>query len=344
MNKQIATAALSVVLSLGLAGCKAYDVPEYVEVDTSETAFVVPLENDGDGQAKFQSIDYLEAKKVALKRIQIPHRWNQTGRMWNTGEWIDTIRVIKVNRAPVTREWDADKDKDKAIWLESRDSVGFSTGFNCTAMIKEEDAAKFLYWNRGGELSSVMDSEIRNRIMQVAFEVAQQFPLDTLRGEKQRVIDAVRADVVPYFADRGITISMIGMYGGMSYENEKIQVSIDNVFIAQQEKEVNRARFDAQQKANERIELEAMALAEKARTQAKGAADAKVLEAKGEADSLALRAAAIKEAGPALFQLRTLEIEQARVERWDGRYPVTFFGSGQSMGMMLNVPVVTPQK
>jgi len=339
--KRFIMGLMAVIGFASLQGCAQYDTPEYVEVETSETAFVVPLEDGGDEQAKFQSVSYLESKKVALKRIQIVHRWNQTGRMSFTGEWIDKIRVVKVNRAPVTREWDAERDKTKAIWLESRDSVGFSTGFNCTAMIKEEDASKFLYWNRGGSLSDVMDSEIRNRIMQVSFEIAQQYPLDTLRGEKQKIIDAVRKDVVPYFAERGITISMIGMYGGMTYENDAIQKAIDNVFIAQQAKAVNLAAFEAQQKANEKIELEAKALAERARTEASGRADAKVAEAEGEAKSLQVLAAAVKETGPALFQFRQLEIEKERVTRWNGAYPTYYMATGSNgsgPNLLLNVP------
>lgn len=332
------------LLALLAVGCKPYDTPEYVEVETSETAFVVPLEGDSQDQAKFQSVDFLEQKKVAAKRIQVPHRWNQTGRMPNSGDWIDTVRVIKVNRAPVTREWDADRDRSKAIWLESQDSVGFSTGFNCTAMIKEEDASRFLYWNRGGSLSDVMDSEIRNRIMTIAFEVAQDYPLDKLRSQKQEIIDAVRTDVIPYFAERGITITMIGMFGGMTYENPAIQTSIDNVFIAQQEKAVNLAKFEAQQKANERITLEAQAIAEKRLTEARAAADAKVLEAEGESKSLTVRAQAVRDSGPALFQLRQLEIEQARVEKWNGQYPVTLMGGSERLGMFMNVPTPAVDK
>lgn len=322
---------------------RPYDVPEYVEVDTSETAFVVPLEDSSGGQSKFQSVSYLEEKKVAAKRIQIPHRWNQTGRLPRTGEYLGIVRVIKVNRVPVTREWDGERDKSKGIWLESQDSVGFSTGFNCTAVIREEDAAKFLYWNRGGSLADVMDSEIRNRIMTKAFEVAQRYPLDELRSKKQEVIDAVRADVVPYFADRGITITMIGMYGGMTYENPGIQKAIDEVFIAQQEKDVNLARFEAQQKANERITLEAQAQAQKKLTEAKASADAKVLEAQGEAESLRVRAQAIQQTGQPIFQLRQLEIEQARVEKWDGKYPMYLFGAMPgNTSLMLNVPQPQP--
>src|SRR4051812_47694605 len=177
--------------SMLLAGCiKDYDKPEYQEIDTAETGFLIPLEGDSDSQAKFASEKYLDERKVAAKRVQITHRWNQTGRLPNDGQWIGTVRLIKVKRSPVTREWTAEAtrgtaSKDQAIWTESQDSVGFSMGFTCTALIKEEDAAKFLYFYPSGSLGDVMDTEIRARVQKTASEVAARYRLDDLRGKKQ---------------------------------------------------------------------------------------------------------------------------------------------------------------
>src|SRR5207248_1101118 len=85
------------------SGCiKSYDKPEYKEIDTSETGFLIPLEGDSVSQAKFQSEDYLKQRKVAAKRVQITHRWSQEGRLPDSGRWIPIVRLIKVNRSPVT--------------------------------------------------------------------------------------------------------------------------------------------------------------------------------------------------------------------------------------------------
>src|SRR5437899_10464895 len=76
------------LLLLG-AGCvRQYDKPEYIEVDTSETGFLIPLEGDTAEQVKFQSEDYLKQHKVATKRVQISHRWSQEGRWHADGKWI----------------------------------------------------------------------------------------------------------------------------------------------------------------------------------------------------------------------------------------------------------------
>ena len=258
---------MPVALALGGSGCiRAYDRPEYVEIDTSETGFLIPLEGDSTEQVKFQSEDYLKQHKVAAKRVQITHRWSQEGRWPADGRWIGTVRLIKVNRSPVTREWVTTQTTvsaasigrmDKAIWIESADSVGFSMGFTCTAFIPEEDASKFLYWYPSGSLADVMDKEVRARVQQAAAEVAARYPLDSLRSRKQEISDAVKQTVTNFFAARGVTITTVGMFGGMTYENPEIQKSIDQTFIAQQLKVVNEAKFEAQKKENERMELEA---------------------------------------------------------------------------------------
>ena len=98
MKKFIVAIAL-----ISLAGCmKPYDVPEFVEIGPNETAFVVPLTGaNQDSQGQFDSADYLNERKVATKRIQIPHEWVQKGRMSNDGEWVPTMRVLRVDRQPV---------------------------------------------------------------------------------------------------------------------------------------------------------------------------------------------------------------------------------------------------
>jgi len=355
-------APLLLVLPLASgAGCmRPYDRPEHLEIDTSETGFLIPLEGDGSQQAKFQSEEYLAQRKVAAKRVEITHRWSQEGRLHNDGRWIPTVRLVKVNRSPVTREWMTIDNatgsasrrpslNDKAIWIESADSVGFSMGFTCTAFISEEDAARFLYWYPSGSLAEVMDREVRGRIQQVAAEVAARYPLDSLRSKKQEISDAVKKDLTSFFATRGITVTTVGMFGGMTYENPEIQKSIDQTFIAQQQKVVAEARFDAQKKENERLELEAEGLAEKERRQAMGLADARKTAAGAEAESIRQISRAAEEAqtNPLLMQLKVLDVEKARIEKWDGHYPQWWMSGTAPNGgpnLLLQMPAFEAMK
>jgi hypothetical protein len=311
------TYTLLLLATLAAAGCRPYDRPEFEEIDTSETGFLIPLEGDTNDQLAFESEGYLEDRKVATKRVQIVHRWVQTGRLYWSGDWMDMVRLVKVDRSPITREWTADatsgtSSQNQAIWIESKDSVGFSVGFNCTAFIQEPDTAKFLYMYRSKSLADMMDTEIRARIQSVAAEVAAKYDLDVLRSRKQEIIDEVRKDVIPFFAARGINITTIGMFGGFTYQNPKIQDAIDQTFVVQQLKVISQAKFDAQAKENERQVLEAKAKADQSRAVAEGEADAirRIAEATRQAKS-----------DPLFVVLKQLEIEHDRIARWDGHYP-----------------------
>lgn len=343
MFRSVSVLVLAMVAMMSF-GCKKYEVPEYKEVQPNQTAFVIELE--GDDQSRLNSIEDYEAKKVSNKRIRITKRWNQTGRLWYSGDWIPTVSVITVDRSPVTREWTSEEgsgtsSKDEAIWVESSDSVGFSVGFNCTAYIEEPNASTFLYYYPSGSLASVMDTEIRSRIQQIAAEQAAKEPMDTLREKKNQIIAAIREDVIPFFRERGITITTIGMFGGFTYENNKIQESIDLVFVAQQEKNREQALLEAMDSKTKRLEQEGIAEANQAREVAKGKADGVVLIAKAEAESIRLINIAAAEAAnnPLLLQLKQLEVEQARISKWNGNVPS--FMMGESGGGFLPLMQMT---
>lgn len=356
------------LLALGFlffgTGCAKYDVPEYREVKTSETAYVLPLEGATSAQVKFDSAAFLEQHKVAAKRIQIPHRRNKTGRMYTDGSWIPTIKVIVVDRSPVTVEWRACEDakghvvkdsRDQAIWIESADSVGFAMGWTCTAYVKEEDASQFLYMYPSGSLKGVLDTEVRARIQMVAAQEAAKYKLDNLRDKKNEIAAAVKADVIEFFTKRGITITTVGMFGGMTYENDSIQESIDKTFIAQQEKVNSAAMLAAQNDKNARIQSEALALAEAARTKAKGEADGNLAKlqaeasgafAKSEAEAkgvdLVNKALEKAQGNPVFLQSKALDVERIKAQQWSGNYPSTVIGSGANLWIGLGDKGVQP--
>lgn len=317
-----------------------------MEVATHETAFVVPLEGKSTDQVKLDSAAAYDKFKVMTKRIQLDKRWNQTGRISNDGEWIPTVKVIKVDRSPVTREWCADTDggtnkKNEAIWAESSDSIGFSTGFNCTGYVAEADTSKFLYWYPNTGLAIVMDSEIRNRIQQIVAEVSNKYTMDILRAQKQELIDSVRKDVIPFYAERGITITTIGQYGGFTYENPDIQKAIDNVFVAQQEKAKEKSLLEAMGSKKSRLQDEGTATANQKREEAKGTADAILLVKTSEAQGITLLNDALKKAegNPIFLSVKSLEVEEKRIARWNGDVPQWITGNGSGGFVpMVNIP------
>lgn len=351
MKKAIAVAipiTILVIVIIISSVRKPYDTPAYREIKPHETAFVVPLEGDTYKQAKFASVKHLEDMKVAAKRIQITHRWNQTGRMHWQGEWIDNVMVITVDRSPVTREWSADAQtgtstKNQAIWAESRDSIEFSTGITVTAQVAEENAALFLYRYQNKNLAYVMDNEVRARVQATFSDISAQYDMSELRGKKREILDAIRKDITVFFQERGITITTVGQFGGFTYRNPKIQDAIDSVFIAQREKDVAKAMLEAQSDKNRKLQMEGEGEAKKLREIAKGRKDAAITAAEGKSQAIRMVAEATKAAGsdPTFLRIKQLEVDKAKVEKWNGVLPVyslTTGGGNSSFLMTLPSP------
>ncbi|MEB5480755.1 SPFH domain-containing protein [Shouchella clausii] len=289
-----------------LTGCvKPYNKPVFVEIEPNQTAFVIPLEGNTGDQGKFESEALLKESQVATKRVQVERKWVQTGawwKLWWSGEYKDTVKVIVVDRYPETREW---KDENAFIG-ESKDSIKFEQGMSATAQILEEDTATFLYQYSGKTLAEVMDKEVRNKIGTVLLEEYGAISIDEIRGDKADVIAKVRAEVEPYFKERGITLSNIGYIGDLKYLQSDIQEAINKDFKAQQEQK-------AQETMNE-TEIE---------------------KAEAEAEANRIR----KESMEEIVEIKKLELQERFIEKWDGKMPI-YNGSGDD-SLLMQMP--TPE-
>jgi len=249
-----------VILLISLIGCIAPPKIELLEtIETNETAFLVPLEGETkEGQGKFMSIEYLEQAKIATKRISLPQRKQKIGRFDHEVKWIPTMRVIKINRAPVTREWTQDKDtgskkQNQSIEVESKDSIGFSVGINITSLIKEEDSAKFLYYYAGKSLDKIIDENVRGYITSI---LSNEFGIRNLtecKAEKDIIQQKLEKETIQEFSKYGISITNIGLVGGLTYEEKKIQEAIDNAYVAEMSILEKMNALEAQKQENERV-------------------------------------------------------------------------------------------
>lgn len=231
--------AIFAVVVLFFTACKPYQEQVYVEIKPNETAFVVPMEqNTKAGQEKLKSLEYLEKNKVASKRIYIPTAWHQTGRARWSGKYIPTVKVIVVDRTPVTREWvqGAKKGtgtKDEEITVESSNSIAFRLGITCTASIPEEDAAKFQYWYGGKTLENVMDENVRSYIQDLLTAEFGKRVLLACQNQRTDVYTIMKNTTIEWFGSRGIRIDNIGVAGDWTYVNPEIQTAINLEFIAE---------------------------------------------------------------------------------------------------------------
>lgn len=307
--KKFIVMLLAIVMTCTLfTGCiKPYDKPEFVTIEASQTAFLIPLVGDTTEQAAFSSEELLAEHKVATKEIQIPHRWVQTGRKNWTGEYRPSATLIIVERKPVSRSWEsgdsAATSANKAIFAETSDGIGVYVGMNCSAQIEETDAAKFLYRYNNTPLETVIDTDIKKMVEdEFNMEVSKYTSTDLL-NHKVDIMEAVKANVTAYFKEFGITITVLGLKEGISYENPDIQEAIDAKFASEQELVI-------QQNKNE----------------------ANLAKAEAEAKAIILTAEAQAEANRILSESLTDKIlRQMYYEKWDGKLPEVLGGDDTSV-------------
>lgn len=226
-----------------LIGCGPAKIPVYEPVGPNETAFVLPLEGENlENQKQFKSIDYLASKKVAAKRIMIPTKKFKKGRMWNNFIYERNVLVIKVDRAPVTREWTMEEasgtnSTNEALYMESKESIEFGIPLTVTAYVKEENTARYLYFYAGKQLEKIIDLNVRSFCQAYLSNKFSGHILETGRGMKAEFIIALFDSAKVFFEEKGITISIIGAAGGLRYSSDDIQTAIDQKFAAEIDKE-----------------------------------------------------------------------------------------------------------
>lgn len=206
------------------------------------------------------SVDFLTAKKVATKRVEIPHTTLKTATM-ERDMYIPSAKLILVDRSYYAREWVKSNTKgtstrDESIAFETADSINGHTGFMSEALVSEEDAALFLYTfglkpdtekyesenhkkfasvAYGYSLADVMDNNVRRQAQAIAArEFGSKSTNDCIKLKKE-IITTVDKETKEAYKGTGITIRYIGFAEGLTWDNPKIQASIDSVFIAKTE-------------------------------------------------------------------------------------------------------------
>jgi len=252
------TATIVAFLAMGTTGClKPPKLDKFVEVGPNETVFVIPLQGDNKtSQGKFDSAEYLNTKKVAAKRILIPQTEKKVGRWDYEIEWIDAVRVIKVNRAMVSREWSPPSNKgeaDTSIPVVTRDSIQLGVGCAVTAFIEEEDAAEYLYYHGETPLATVMDNNVRNWCVSELTKAYGQMDLQQAQTNFPAIFQKVFVDAKEFFKTKGISIIQMGNAEGYEFKRDDIQKALNATFIAEQDNKTAHQEKLAQDQRNLKI-------------------------------------------------------------------------------------------
>lgn len=345
--------SLSLLAALALPMCvgcwRPFEPIQLETINPNEEAFLLPLVGDVKEQKSTNNEEYLRANLVFSKQVKIPQQWVQRGfeTFGPNGEWKPAALLVKVIKSPVTREWTADpnsgtSNKNEAIWVMTSDQVEFSTGWTCTARIAtRDDAVKFLHNYPNGSLQTVLDTEVRARLQAVFGLEVTDLPMETLRKEATPHLSKVVKDVTQFFEERGVSITNLGITGGFVYKDKTIMDTMVKVFNAEQEKSIAAAAYQAQEMKNKTLQ-----------SLSEGKAKSILTERQAEADGIKLVADAkvyeiekAKSDTQIYLSLKRIELEKSKLEKWDGRFPSYFMGSGgSSPDMLLQLPPLAETK
>jgi hypothetical protein len=296
-------------------GCRPYGADDVYNIEPSQTAFLVPLEGQTSSQGKFHSEEFLAKSLVPVKRVYVSQTWRKTGYLWISGEYIPSSRVIIVERKPGTREWTASEDNpgtaesDQALRAASKEGIALLARMNCSAQIDEADAPKFLFRYNNKPLHDVMDTDLRARVEANFVEICSEKTLDDILEHKGAIMSKVRNDVLPYFKDRGINITVLGLKGEFSFPDPTIAEAINKRFTEAKNKQT-------QLETNARLISKATA----------DATAAKVMQSAQGEKYLKYQ-----------IELEKLKLQNVIWAKWDGSWPSVMSGGSN---MLFQIPQV----
>lgn len=232
------------------------DDPEFVMIQANQSAFAIPVVGDNKStQTNFGSKAFLDTAKVATKRFQVPHMIVRNPNWGTSDYYVPSVLLILVDRTPYMREWRGDvkgtSKEDQGFDFQSKEGINIGTGITIGAMVKEEDAATFLYWFgtknqqytdtasqfastvQGKSLSEIMDTVVRGMVQAELANAFMKRSFVECNAQAADIMTEVSAKIKQHFAEKGITIDYIGYSGPLNY-SDAIQSSINQVFISQQ--------------------------------------------------------------------------------------------------------------
>jgi len=234
------------------------DYTEAIYVLPNQSAFVIPdVGANKDTQAQFGSKAYYESNKVASKRVLIPHaKLENTGGTWGADYYVPTARVTLVNRTPFNHEWVTDTDRgsnprNEGMPCQSNEGLNVTVGISIGTSVQEVDAAKYLYYfgtlpPKGDmadpnvvftsvyyarSVKDVMDTIGHGEVLSLVCSEINALTLVDDNKAAGKIMTAVQAKAVAYFAERGITVDYIGWADTFSFD-KAVQKAINDKFIA----------------------------------------------------------------------------------------------------------------
>jgi regulator of protease activity HflC (stomatin/prohibitin superfamily) len=209
---------------------------------------------------------------------------------------------------------------NEELTFTTKDAMAVSADVSVSYSLRAEKVPSFYAKFRTDDINTFTHGFLRNVARDTFNEAASKYAVEQIMGDNETFVRDVRTRLQAAVQDYGVEIDQFGIIGAprppaavIQAINQKVQAT---QYALQKQNEVAQAEADARKQV----------------AQAKGEADAQITRAQGEAESNRVRAASLT---PPLLELRRLEIESRRVEKWNGTVPQTILGD--KGGLLFNV-------
>lgn len=232
-------------------------------------------------------------------------------------------RIVEFPTFMQTVKWTHETNEghpvDESISFNSREGMEIKGDFALSYAIEQSKTPDFYVKYRITDLEKFTHGQLRDIVRQSLNEVGATYTIEDIYSEKKGIFQReVETKIASKVNIVGVSISNFGFIAAPGLP-QQIQTAILGK---------TQAITDAERARNQL----AVTQAEMAKTvaEAEGQAKATIAEANGEAEANRLRTQSIT---PAILEMKRLENERARIEKWDGSVPSTIMGGNPNLLM-----------
>jgi len=225
----------------------------------NESAFWIPDVGDTKGsQTKFETEDFLNSNKLAVKRFIIPHqKLTNSGGYLAWDYYVPTGRLVILDRSTYSHEWVDDVNRGSSPRKEgfpcqSKEGLNITVGVSIGTSVQEKDAAKFLYkfgvtppkGDRtsgeviftsvyyGRSLGDVMNDVGRKKVQTLVCNQINQRTFDEANAQAVQIMDIVEKEFQQWAEIKGISLDFIGWANTFEFDKD-VQKAVNDRYAAE---------------------------------------------------------------------------------------------------------------
>jgi regulator of protease activity HflC (stomatin/prohibitin superfamily) len=232
-------------------------------------------------------------------------------------------RIVEFPTFMQTVKWTHSTDEghptDESISFNSKEGMELKGDFALSYAIEASKTPDFYVKYRITDLDKFTHGQLRDIVRQSLNEVGSTYTIEDIYSEKKGIFQReVEARIASKVTTVGVSISNFGLVAA-----PVLPTQIQTAILGK-----TQAITDAERSRNQLAVTQADVA--KRVAEAEGNAKSTIAQAQGEAEANRLRTQSIT---PQILEMKRLENERARIEKWNGNVPSTIMGGNPNLLM-----------